>query len=179
MTGSSPQLASATPIHKYQRYRQSFTFDLPDRTWPGRTVSRGPRWCEAAALTLDGRAVDIPGPNVYARPIAFNVLPLAGDLVDDGSGETHEEQKFRNESRKILHVPDLRVAATCVRGPVFTGHSMAVHAEPISAGRATALLAEAAGSSCRTSPRRWRPPGGTRAWSAGSVPIRRWTTAVA
>jgi aspartate-semialdehyde dehydrogenase len=103
---------------------------------------------EAAALTLDGRAVDIPGPNVYARPIAFNVLPLAGDLVDDGSGETDEEQKFRNESRKILHVPDLRVAATCVRVPVFTGHSMAVHAEfaePISAGRATALLAEAAG----------------------------------
>jgi aspartate-semialdehyde dehydrogenase len=102
----------------------------------------------AAALTLDGRAVDIPGPSVYAKPIAFNVLPLAGALVEDGSGETDEEQKFRNESRKILHIPDLRVSATCVRVPVFTGHGMAVHAEfaePISPERASTLLAGAAG----------------------------------
>jgi aspartate-semialdehyde dehydrogenase len=83
----------------------------------------------ASELTLDGKAVDFPPPNKYIKPIAYNVLPLAGSLVEDGTGETDEEQKFRNESRKILHIPDLRVSCTCVRVPVFTGHSLAVHAE--------------------------------------------------
>ena len=103
---------------------------------------------EAAALAFDGRAVSMPTPNLYAKPIAFNVLPLAGSVVDDGWGETDEEQKLRNESRKILHIPDLRVAGTCVRVPVFTGHSLAVHAEfadDLSPEQATALLAQAAG----------------------------------
>ena len=83
----------------------------------------------AAGLAFDGRAVEFPAPNKYVKPIAFNVLPLAGSLVADGSGETDEEQKLRNESRKILHIPDLLVSGTCVRVPVFTGHSLAVHAE--------------------------------------------------
>ena len=103
---------------------------------------------EAAALAFDGRAVTMPTPNLYAKPIAYNVLPLAGSVVDDGWGETDEEQKLRNESRKILHLPDLLVAGTCVRVPVFTGHSLAVHAEfaeDISPEQATALLAQAAG----------------------------------
>ena len=98
------------------------------------------------ALTHDGSAVPLPAPAVYAAPIAFNVLPLAGDLVDDG--ETSEEVKLRQESRKILGIPDLAVAGTCVRVPVFTGHSLAVHAEfaaPLSPGRATELLAAAPG----------------------------------
>ncbi|CCI53584.1 aspartate-semialdehyde dehydrogenase [Nostocoides jenkinsii] len=81
------------------------------------------------ALALDGGAVAIPDPQVYAVPVGFNVVPLAGSLVDDGSGETDEEQKLRNESRKILHIPDLRVSGTCVRVPVFSGHSLAIHAE--------------------------------------------------
>ena len=80
-------------------------------------------------LALDGRAVAIPDPQVYAVPVGFNVVPLAGSLVDDGSGETDEEQKLRHESRKILHIPDLRVSGTCVRVPVFSGHSLAIHAE--------------------------------------------------
>ena len=103
---------------------------------------------QASALAFDGRAVTLPTPNLYAKPIAFNVLPLAGSIVDDGWLETDEEQKLRNESRKILHIPDLRVAGTCVRVPVFTGHSLAVHAEfreDLSPEQATALLAEAAG----------------------------------
>ena len=89
-----------------------------------------------------------PEPRLYARPIAFNVLPLAGSLVDDGSGETDEEQKLRNETRKILHIPDLPVSGTCVRVPVFTGHSLAIPAEfaddldPVSARE---LLADAPG----------------------------------
>ncbi len=102
----------------------------------------------AAGLTLDGRAVELPAPKVYVEPIAYNVVPLAGSLVQDGSGETEEEQKLRGESRKILHAPDLLVAGTCVRVPVFTGHSLAIHAEferPLSPGEATALLADAQG----------------------------------
>jgi len=83
----------------------------------------------AAELTFDGRAVEFPRPDNFAAPIAFNVLPLAGGLVDDGSGETSEEQKLRDESRKILGLPDLRVAGTCVRVPVFTGHSLSITAE--------------------------------------------------
>ncbi len=102
----------------------------------------------AADLAFDGRSVAFPEPVKYVKNIAFNVLPLAGSLVDDGSGETDEEQKLRNESRKILHAPDLLVAGTCVRVPVFTGHSLAIHAEfaePLSPADATALLAAAPG----------------------------------
>jgi aspartate-semialdehyde dehydrogenase len=83
----------------------------------------------AAELTFDGTAVDFPDPVKFAAPIAHDVVPLAGKLVDDGSLETDEEQKYRNESRKILGIPDLSVTCTCVRVPVFTGHSAAIVAE--------------------------------------------------
>jgi aspartate-semialdehyde dehydrogenase len=99
-------------------------------------------------LAFDGAAVTMPEPVKYARPIAFNVLPLAGSIVADGTGETDEEQKLRNESRKILHIPDLPVAGTCVRVPVFTGHSLSIHAEfaePITPERATEILGAAPG----------------------------------
>ncbi|MEO3929568.1 aspartate-semialdehyde dehydrogenase [Micromonosporaceae bacterium B7E4] len=102
----------------------------------------------AAALAFDGRAVEFPAPRQYAQPIAFNVLPLAGSIVDDGSAETDEEQKLRNESRKILEIPELRVSGTCVRVPVFTGHSLQVNARfagPLSPERARELLAGAPG----------------------------------
>ena len=103
---------------------------------------------QATALVHDGSAVDFPAPEKYVAPIAFNVLPLAGSLVDDGSFETDEEQKLRNESRKILGIPDLRVSGTCVRVPVFTGHSLSLNvefAEPLSVARATELLRAAPG----------------------------------
>jgi aspartate-semialdehyde dehydrogenase len=102
----------------------------------------------AAELTHDGAAVPFPEPVKFARPIAFNVLPLAGTIVDDGSFETNEEQKLRDESRKILEIPDLPVSGTCVRVPVFTGHSLSLNAEfarPISVQRATEVLAAAPG----------------------------------
>ena len=102
----------------------------------------------ATALVHDGRAVDFPAPATYVAPIAFNVLPMAGSVVDDGSFETDEEQKLRNESRKILGLPDLRVSGTCVRVPVFTGHSLSLHVEferPISVAEATELLQGAPG----------------------------------
>jgi aspartate-semialdehyde dehydrogenase len=103
---------------------------------------------DAAALTHDGRAVTFPEPVKFARPIAFNVLPLAGSIVDDGEFETDEEKKLRNESRKILGIPSLLVSGTCVRVPVFTGHSLSINAEfaqPISVARATELLSAAPG----------------------------------
>ena len=81
------------------------------------------------ALVTDGKAIELPEPKTYVAPIAFNVVPLAGNMVDDGSLETDEEQKLRNESRKILGIPTLKVSATCVRVPVFTGHTLTIHAE--------------------------------------------------
>lgn len=103
---------------------------------------------EAEKLVHDGSAVEFPAPNKYVAPIAFNVLPLAGSLVDDGSGETDEDQKLRNESRKILGLPELLVSGTCVRVPVFTGHSLSINAEfasPLSVARAQEILGAAAG----------------------------------
>ncbi|MBR7191845.1 MULTISPECIES: aspartate-semialdehyde dehydrogenase [unclassified Gordonia (in: high G+C Gram-positive bacteria)] len=103
---------------------------------------------DAEKLVHDGSAVDFPAPNKYVAPIAFNVVALAGSLVDDGSGETDEDQKLRNESRKILGLPELLVSGTCVRVPVFTGHSLSINAEfanPLSVARAQEILGGAAG----------------------------------
>ena len=102
----------------------------------------------AASLTFDGGAVEFPAATTFPEVIAHNVIPLAGHLVDDGSLETSEEQKFRNEARKILGLPDLAVTCTCVRVPVFTGHSHAIVAEfagPLTPEQATGLLAGASG----------------------------------
>ncbi|WP_308491581.1 aspartate-semialdehyde dehydrogenase [Microbacterium terrisoli] len=102
----------------------------------------------AIGLVHDGGAVDFPAPEKYIAPIAFDVIPYAGSLVDDGDNETDEEKKLRNESRKILELPDLRVAGTCVRVPVFTGHSMSIHAEfahDITPERAREVLSTAPG----------------------------------
>jgi aspartate-semialdehyde dehydrogenase len=103
---------------------------------------------DAEQLVHGGNALDFPQPQTYVAPIAFNVLPLAGSLVDDDSGETDEDQKLRNESRKILGIPDLAVSCTCVRVPAFTGHSLSMNAEfarPIEVARARELLAAAPG----------------------------------
>jgi len=100
---------------------------------------------KAAELTFDGRAIDFPTPSVFPKTIACNVIPQAGSFTGD---ETNEEQKLRDESRKILEIPALPVSATCVRVPVFTGHSLSINAEfdrPLSPERATELLASAEG----------------------------------
>ena len=102
----------------------------------------------ARDLTYDGEAVRYPVPTKFSAPIAFNVLPFAGKYTDDDSFETDEEQKLRYESRKILAIPNLRVSGTCVRVPVYTGHSLSINAEfdrPISVQRATELLSSAPG----------------------------------
>ena len=99
-------------------------------------------------LVHDGRSVTYPAPTKFPKNIAFNVIPQAGSFVDDGWGETDEEKKLRNETRKILELPVLPVSGTCVRVPVFTGHSLSVHAQfarPITAERAREILATAPG----------------------------------
>jgi aspartate-semialdehyde dehydrogenase len=102
----------------------------------------------ANELVHDGASVTFPPPTKYVAPIAFNVVPMAGSMVDDGEFETDEEKKLRNESRKILGIPELLVSGTCVRVPVFTGHSLSINAEfarPLSVARARELLAQAPG----------------------------------
>jgi aspartate-semialdehyde dehydrogenase len=97
----------------------------------------------AAVLAHHGTAVEFPTPRKFIAPIAFNVLPWAGNRADDGSEETDEEQKFRNESRKILGLPELGVSCTCVRVPVFTGHSLSLNLEferPLPPGEARQIL---------------------------------------
>ncbi|MBF4600167.1 aspartate-semialdehyde dehydrogenase [Frigoribacterium sp. VKM Ac-1396] len=103
---------------------------------------------DTIGLVHDGHAVELPEPVTYVRPIAFDVIPLAGSIVDDGTRETDEEKKLRNESRKILERPDLLVSGTCVRVPVFTGHSLSINAEfasDITVERAEELLRDAPG----------------------------------
>jgi aspartate-semialdehyde dehydrogenase len=103
---------------------------------------------DAAALTHDGRAISFPPADRFPKTIAFNVIPQAGSFVDDGLGETDEDQKLRDESRKILELPDLLVSVLCVRVPVFAGHSMAINAtfeRSLSPARAKEVLAGAAG----------------------------------
>ena len=110
---------------------------------------------KARELAYDGEAVTFPEPSTYVDTIAYNVLPMAGAIVDDGLNETDEEQKLRHESRKILDLPDLKVSGLCVRVPVFTGHSLAVNAEferPMTPDRARALLASAPGVELREVP---------------------------
>jgi aspartate-semialdehyde dehydrogenase len=103
----------------------------------------------ANELTFDGSAVEFPPSDNFPGPIAFNVLPHAGDFVGD-DGETIEEVKLRNEARKILGRPELPISVTCVRVPVFAGHSLSLNAgfeRPLSVERATELLADAEGVS--------------------------------
>ena len=102
----------------------------------------------ARELVHDGDAVEFPDSGCYVAPIAFNVLPLAGSILDDGSGETNEERKLRDETRKILDIPGLPVSGTCVRVPVFTGHSLSINAEfarPVDLAGATEILRAAPG----------------------------------
>jgi aspartate-semialdehyde dehydrogenase len=97
---------------------------------------------------LTGMAFPLANSEVFPAPIGFNVIPYAGALVDDASYETDEEQKLRNETRKILNLPDLSVSALCVRVPVFVGHSLAANLafeRPISPELAVDLLRKAPG----------------------------------
>jgi aspartate-semialdehyde dehydrogenase len=130
-------------VSSYQAVSGSGIAGVEELSTQARAVVDG-----AEQLVHDGSAVRFPAPKTYVAPIAFNVVPLAGSLVDDGSGETDEDQKLRHESRKILGIPDLAVSGTCVRVPVFTGHSLSINAEfarPLTPQRARELLDGAPG----------------------------------
>ncbi len=117
----------------------------------------------SAGLAFDGGSVSFPAPEVFPDTLACNVVPLAGDRLDDGSGETVEEAKLRHESRKILGIPELHVSGTCVRVPVYTGHSLAVNAEfdrLLTPDRARQLLAGAPGVELVDVPSPLRAAGG-------------------
>ncbi len=118
------------------------------------------------SLVSDGTAISLPESEVYSRSIAFNVIPIAGEVVDDGSNETDEEKKLRNESRKILGLPNLLVSGTCVRVPVFTGHSLSINAEfarAMSPERAAEILGDVDEVECTDVP--------TPRGAAGTDPI--------
>ena len=92
------------------------------------------------------RAGKTYAPKVFAHQIAYNVIPQIGG--EQCNGYTSEEMKLQNEGRKILHLPDMNVACTCVRVPVFYGHSESVNIETerkLSAKEARAILAQAPG----------------------------------
>lgn len=118
----------------------------------------------AVELAFDGSAIDFPTPSVFPEPVAFNVVPLAGSLVDE---ETTEEHKLRDESRKILDIPDLAVSSTCVRVPVFTGHSLSLNLElerSLEVGRAREVLSRAPGVMLSHLPGPLRVTGGDLVW---------------
>ncbi len=99
-----------------------------------------------AALARDGEAVAFAAPQKWAVPIAFNVVPVNYVIGEDGY--TEEENKLRDETRKILEIPGLPVSGTCVRVPVFTGHSLSINAEferEMSVATAVELLRQAPG----------------------------------
>jgi aspartate-semialdehyde dehydrogenase len=103
---------------------------------------------DVGSLTHDGSSIEFPSPEKFPDTIAFNVLPIAGSIVEDGRNETDEEQKLRNEARKILGLPNLAVSVTCVRVPVFAGHSLSLNARfarPITPEDASEILARAPG----------------------------------
>ena len=100
----------------------------------------------AAELAQGGHEGVVPAAEKWAVPMAYNVVPLNYVLEEDGY--TEEELKLRDESRKILNIPGLPVSGTCVRVPVFSGHSLSINAEferPLSPERALELLGAAPG----------------------------------
>ncbi|MDR3107829.1 MAG: aspartate-semialdehyde dehydrogenase [Bifidobacteriaceae bacterium] len=132
-------------ISSYQAVSGTGPAGVAELDVQARVVSAQP---DLAGLRFSGQAVKFPDPVTYVAPIAFNVLAWAGSLVEDGLGETSEEKKLRDETRKILGVPDLAVSGTCVRVPVFTGHALAINAEfwrPIDPAEARLLLTVAKG----------------------------------
>ena len=114
-------------------------------------------------MALSGKAVDFPEPHLFPAPIAYNVIPLAGHLIDDGAAETSEEQKLRDETQKILELPELAVSVTCVRVPVYTGHSLSINAgfaEPINPEQARRILFKSPGVELTDVPTPLRSAGG-------------------
>ena len=114
-----------------------------------------------AQVAAIGRGEPIPVPSAYPVQIAGNVLPHVDDFVADEDNYTKEELKMRNETRKILHLPDLPFAATCVRVPVAIGHAEVIHVEfdgPAPIDRLVAALHAAEGVEVIADPTKYVTP---------------------
>jgi aspartate-semialdehyde dehydrogenase len=143
-------MMAAGPLHEAAGLRSIVTTSYQAVAGSGQQgvdellAQQGPLGKDVAALMAGGW--EDPGSTIYERPIAFNVLPMAGSVVE--MGYTDEEMKLVNESRKILDIPDLSVEPTCVRVPVLVGHGLAAtlrFERPIAADEAMAILNSAPG----------------------------------
>ena len=155
--------------------RRRPTRPCPAPAWPASpssTSRSGRSGTRPRALTFDGAALRVPAQQGLRRPRSPSTCFLT-PAASTGD-ETTRSIKFRNESRKILDIPDLAVSVTCVRVPVYTGHSLALNDQFREPHRARAgpgaAAAGARGSRSWTSPRRCCRPAGTPAWSVGSGP---------
>src|SRR5438876_925788 len=155
-------LMALYPLHKifrvhrvfaatYQAVSGSGTRGVEALTRQTRTWAEDEQRCSGRPVG-DGKETDFDQPGsatpatVFPHPIAFNLLPHVDSFLE--SGYTKEEIKMQDETRKIMHLPELRVSATCVRVPVYRAHSVAVTAEferPISAEQAREVLSKAPG----------------------------------
>ena len=148
-------LMALYPLHKifrvqrvfaatYQAVSGSGTRGVEELTRQTRQAERASELCDQPGSTP--LATDSDPATVFPHPIAFNLLPHVDSFLE--SGYTKEEVKMQDETRKIMHLPELRVSATCVRVPIYRAHSVAVTAEfeqPISVERAREVLAKAPG----------------------------------
>jgi aspartate-semialdehyde dehydrogenase len=140
-SSTTPIVLALWPIHRVNPIKRIIVDTYqPVSTTGARAVGE---LTEQARAVLDGNKAM---PHVYPHQIAFNLLPEIDVFMDNGY--TKEEWKLVQETRKILHEPDLLVSATCVRVPVFVGHSAALHVElsrPMSADEIRDILREASG----------------------------------
>ena len=145
-------LMALYPLHRVFDVRRVFATSFQAVSGSGaRGVEALSRQIRAAAPSEDssskpGSATPATAPTVYPHPIAFNLLPHIDSFLENGY--TKEEAKMQDETRKIMHLPELRVSTTCVRVPVYRAHSVAVSAEferSVSVEQAREVLAKAPG----------------------------------
>ncbi len=144
----TPLVLTLWPLHRVSPVRRIIVDTYQSVSGTGALAVQ--ELTEQARTVLEGNRAT---PHVYPHQVAFNVLPHVEPFL--GSGYTREEMTIINETRKIMHEPDLAASATCVRVPVFVGHSLSVHAEfsrPLAAEEVQAILHEAPGITVQDEP---------------------------
>lgn len=147
-------LMALYPLHRAFGVRRIFAASYQAVSGSGaRAIDELKSQVESAAKNIPATA------QIFPHPIAFNLLPQVDSFLEDGY--TKEEKKLENESRRIMHLPEFRASATCVRVPVYRAHSVAVHAEferLVSVERAHEVLAKAPGLELFDEPRAHKYP---------------------
>ena len=145
-------LMALYPLHRVFGVRRVFATSFQAVSGSG---ARGVEELRRQVTAKDSQ----PAPELYPHPIAFNLLPHIDSFLE--SGYTKEEAKMQDETRKIMHLPELPISATCVRVPVYRAHSVAVSAEferPVSVEQAREILAKAPGLELADEPQSNRYP---------------------